>query len=145
MKKREKKYSTWLSLMCIMLQDGFESKTITLLDHEYYAIARISGMLMCKELDEAVDEDGFSNFDIVEWLLNGHIDTATSRREVEEIFANTRHIVCDDIDEEGCWWAMDTTKGGYRSGDLYINQFKMNEADPSKPILVQKACICKRG
>lgn len=143
MKKREKKYCTWLSLMCIMLQDGFESKTITLLNHDYYAIARISGMPSCKELDEAVDEYGFSNFDIVEWLLNGRIDTATNRREVEEIFAETRHIVCDDIDEEGCWWTMDTTKG-YRGGDLYISQFKMNAADPSKPILMKKECICKR-
>lgn len=145
MKKREKKYGTWLSLMCIMLQDGlFESKTIALLDHEYYAIARINGMSTNEELNSHIDDDGISDFDLVEWLLDGHIDdSATNRHEVEEIFAKTRHIVCDDVDEEGTWWVTDTTKG-YRSGDLYISQLKMNVSDPSKPILVQKACLCKR-
>lgn len=144
MKKKEKKYCTWLALLCIMVQDNFESKTITLLDHEYYAIARIKGMPSYEELEDAVDDKGFSHFDLVEWLLDGHIDdSATNRHEVEEIFAKTRHIVCDDVDEEGTWWAMDTTKG-YRS-DLYISQFKMNAADPSKPICTKKDCICKRG
>lgn len=147
MKKREKKYCTWLSLMCIVLEDGlFESKTIALLDHEYYAIARIKGMPTYKELEDAVDDDGCSSFDLVEWLLDGHIDTAINRHEVEEIFAKTRHIICDDVDEgEGTWWTVDTAKAGYRSGDLYIQQFKMNEEDPSKPILRKNVCICKRG
>lgn len=146
MKKREKKCATWLSLMCIMLEDGlFESKTIALLNHEYYAIARIKGMPSCKELEDAVDDNGCSSFDLVEWLLNGHIDTATNRHEVEEIFAKTRHIVCDDIDEEGTWWTINTAKARHRSGDLYIQQFKMNKEDPSKPILRKNVCICKRG
>lgn len=144
MKKKEKKYATWLALMCIMLEDGlFESKTITLLDHEFFAIARISGMPTYEELNGHIDDNGDSDFDLIEWLLDHIDDSATNRHEIEEIFTKTRHIVCDDVDEKGAWWRMDTN--GHRSGDLYIRQFKMNPDNPSKPILAKNVCICKRG
>ncbi|MEE3397874.1 MAG: hypothetical protein VZR64_00295 [Eubacterium sp.] len=140
MKKNDKVKATWLSLMSIMTQSVFAAKTIALLDHNYNAIARITGMPSDDELEATVDEHGISDFNLCEWLLDGHIDTATNECELADIFARTRHIVANDIDDYTQWWRHDVR--GFRCGDLYIEGVKSSADEPGKLIVTDKRRIC---
>ena len=140
MKRNDKIAATWLSLMSIMNQYVFAAKTIALLDHEYNAIARISGMPSDDELESVIDEHGISSFNLSKWLLDGHIDTATNEHELADIFAKTRHIVANDIDDDAQWWRHDVR--GFHCGDLYIEGVKSSKDEPGKLIVTDKCRIC---
>lgn len=74
MKKREKIKATWLSLMSIVGQSVFTTKTIELLDGNYDSIASISCV--------PNDDDGIGAINFSDWLLN-HFDKATNDCELE--------------------------------------------------------------
>ena len=85
-----------------------------LLVNYYNLTARISGM----------SSDGHE-INSSKWLLS-HTDTATNELELADIFARTRHILANDIDDNTLWWRHSVI--GFCCGSRYIERIKCYES-----------------
>jgi len=120
MNKKLKAQATWRSLIAIMLQETFEPSVIFLINHDKEVIATVNGFPNYTEL-ESIDENGNSDFNLCEWLIDGHIDAASNLEELVMIFERTRYICCNDVDEADCGWNTNVT--GLRCGNPKISKF----------------------